>query len=1055
MKAQRILLTCSLLMASSGSARAELWHPLDTVPKPNVVVGVDHSVTMAITPDCSRCHRDGLGGNPSRLDEMKSELGLVMPMFQNYFQYSAFTYSACGYARITGRSPIPVSNNLNQALTDSINVINGAGHCNSSETSWPLAATGGSSPCLTPTAGCFGDPAAVQDIFNTGIDGLNIPMPVMTSTTCDLTGLPYDLTSSLMLKLAGGAFTWPRWGGANTPPTPTQVTDDLCTPLQSVLSSVQTEINTCSSRPVGIWDMSFLAGALSAWCNPGNISTSICNNTPASAPFAGLRDTCTCDMTQPDCDLGAAGFFSECGNPLSWKARQQVAVCEAYSTDPGRFGRMFLNQPDNKVVAGGCRENVGLFMTDGYMGGTFGTYLEAAGAQPAYGSTSVVGLTNMFVFRISNVFSGQANNMQQAVSNDPMMVAFDATNVQQMTGAFAQVLSRIFKGVYVGARFGMDDIQSQAFMHVVSVPGANGAPPVNDRYLGFPTRISAHNVDAATGALSPNAVWETDWTSKATTSPGCYTQLNTGGGDVPLLGPGGTFGNGVARTQTVNSGSIDRDGNGTLDVTPGTAQIRFGRMHGFASSKPVVVGWPSEAAPNGDYTNWAAHRAAIRTRRQGVYFSDGGYVLGIHGGDFVAGTNTYGTTTRSYRYNLAVADAGKEILRYKPSWINDPEVTYNYTLNNWVTQPMITGDLVAQEVWINTGTPRWATLLVGNQGQYGRGYFAVDITNPCNPVRYREWVLPSTAKASAAPVVAYVKRAAGGFSPVVVTVGGVGGPPALYVYNLETGAGLVPTLAATIPLPAGASYIAAPACLSSKGGQAIDVCYALREDGFLARVMIGVNGAPIGAAVDATPIDGGGNRLSMASGEIFTTTPLVYFDSRGRVNVVYGGGDYRNLTTSSGQNYLYRAIDASNRQATATTPTLDQVCTPSGGSTLGRIPFGPGERLISAPSIANGVVAAATYATASSGCASGGGFVYAMNSESCTDATSPALRPVANTAGSGIPTTPTLHRQSGELLIGGSDKPRGVMVAGVGVTSTKGLRPMVRRLYFRYDQSLR
>lgn len=1049
MKRTLLVLPALSLLLCAVDARAELWHPLDTTPKPNVVVAVDHSVTMAITPDCTRCHRDGLGGNPSRLQEVKAELASVMPIFKDYFQYSAFTYSACGSARITNRSPIPVSTNLTTAYNDAINVINTAGHCSNSESSWPSGSGSGTATCLTPTLGCSGDGAAISAIFSynsppdVGLVGLSIPVATMTSTICDLTGLPYDLGASLMIKMAGGAFTWPRWSGANTPPTPTQVTNDFCTPLESVLTSISTELNTCSSRPSGIWDLSFLGGALASWCNPGNIQSNVCSLPPGSG---GLRDTCTCDMTNPGCDLGGGGLFSDCGKPLSWKARQQVAVCESYDTAAGRFGRMFLNQPDNRVVPGGCRENVSLFMTDGYMGYTAGVFAEAAGAQPAYGSTTVPGLSNMYVFRISNVFNSHADAMAKAVANDPTMTAFDATNVNQMTGAFASVLSRIYKGVYVGARFGMDDIQSMAFVHSVTVPGANGAPPVDDAYLGFPTRLSAYTVNAATGALSAAPVWETDWLAKAGTAAGCYN--NIGGTDVARLGPGGTFGNGVARNQSVNSGNIDRDGNGTLDATPGTAQIRFGRMFGLASSKPVLVGYPGEAAPNGNNLTWAAHRTAIRTRPQVAYFSDGGYVYGIHAGAYSAAPTVYGFTSRGYSYNQGVAQAGMETLRYRPSWLTDSEATYDYNLNAWVTQPMLTGDLIAQEVFIEAPVPRWATLLIGSQGKTGRGYFAMDVTNPCAPTLFREWTLPSGAKASAAPTLHYVKKAGGGFAPVVVTVGGLTGPNEFYVYNLETGGML------TYSLGGGADYIAAPACVSSKGGQAIDVCYFLREDGYLARAEIGVGGALVGGVTNATPRSGG-VPLSMTSGEVFTTSPLVYFDSVGRVNIVFGGGDFRNLTSAAGPNYLYRAVDPSNRQSAPATPTLDGVCTPN-PATVGRIAFGAGERLISAPSIANGIVAVATYRTSSSGCTAGTGFLYAMNAETCVDAVNPAnMRPAPIGVGGGIPTSPSLHRNSGRLLIGGSAKPTGNLVSTAGTTNPRGLRPVTKRLYFRVDQNLR
>ena len=60
-------LTAALLAASqlaAPDAHAQLWDPLDTKPIPNVIIGLDTSVTMRIRSDCSDCHKDDVLSTP-------------------------------------------------------------------------------------------------------------------------------------------------------------------------------------------------------------------------------------------------------------------------------------------------------------------------------------------------------------------------------------------------------------------------------------------------------------------------------------------------------------------------------------------------------------------------------------------------------------------------------------------------------------------------------------------------------------------------------------------------------------------------------------------------------------------------------------------------------------------------------------------------------------------------------------------------------------------------------------------------------------------------------
>src|SRR5207237_7531551 len=90
-------------------------------------------------------------------------------------------------------------------------------------------------------------------------------------------------------------------------------------------------------------------------------------------------NTCICNPDQANC-LGSGN--TTCGTHWKFRARQQAAICAAYDTlgsYPGTgtsIGTAIRNQPDNvaNLGAGGCRENVVLFFTDGAYGDAEGVH---------------------------------------------------------------------------------------------------------------------------------------------------------------------------------------------------------------------------------------------------------------------------------------------------------------------------------------------------------------------------------------------------------------------------------------------------------------------------------------------------------------------------------------------------------------------------------------------------------------------------------------------------------------------------------------------------------
>ena len=906
-------------------AMAGFWTPLDTVPRPNFIVGLDTSVTMGIRSDCSSCH--GPSNPNTRLNEAKTDILNTLPMFRNYFVFGGFQYSGCSYAKINTRV-LPRPDNPPLSYAGVTNMVSSAGHCGSRENTYP-GGGGASAGCITPTAGCAGDPPVLSALMSGALPGLSVPAPAIPDPTvnlaCDTASPPqptYNLAASMLGKLGAGNFGWPRWDAASL--NGTQVLNELCTPLSNVLNQINAELNACFVDPTTVWDLSFLGGGFGGWCTPGTIAGNACT------AVSVLNGTCVCDDTIAGC-VSAAMPSSECGTLLTWKARQQVAVCEMYSTaSAGRLGSYYLSQADN-IANGECRENVGLFLTDGYEGHKAGVGAEAINALNFYRSAD--GLANLFVFRISNVFGSDANTMMNYVTGGQIGAAYLATDPATMQESFAKVLSRIYKGVYTGANMATDQYQTRAVFHSFTVPGYNPPPaPVTDSYLGFPSRISVHEI-MPDGSINASPRFESDWTSRVTANPGCGP-FTVGGTDVTRLGPNGSFRNGVARGVTLGAGTTDRDGDGVADGHPG---LTYGRSYGFAAGGALVVDAPRAANPGtdagevSDYINFVTN-LQIQQRPRVIYYTDGGYLLGIHGGTYQPGTFNYGTQKMNFEYDDSGAPAGAEVLRYRPGWLNNPTVNYTYAVNDLLQQPLMTGELLAREARVRvSGTDMYRTVLLGNQGKEGPGYFAVDVT----------------------------------------------------------------------------------------------------------------------------PIDAGGNFPSMAGGRKYFTSPVAYFGTDGEVNLVFGSGDYQNLTSAPASNALFRVRDATTRQAGVPpgNTRLDQVCWPDGGgATSGMILLGAGERVLSKPIVASGVVAWTTYVSTTDGCVAGNGMLYAMDFETCQDVLNPGNpRPSGTNVGAGIPTSPVLHRQSESLLVQSSAGPTGGQVGTQAATTRTAGKLGVKRLYWRLD----
>lgn len=1081
-----------LMIAPQPDAEAQtLWNPLDTKASPNAIVGFDMSVTMRINENCGSCH-EGPGVWPQeRWYVAKESLKQVAPLFKDLFVWGGFTYQGCGFAKIVDRSP-PIATDKEQSydnvfapttgLADRLRNHICIGRPNK-ERMYPSGAL--ALNCLTATPGCSGDAAKLQEIYLSPPDGLTLPgQPAATSTSCTMTKVPVPPVTSvnpaalLSGLLATGGYQWPRWSPDGGGISAHLIKEQLCDPLEAELLEVRNALGQCLVAPDDYWDMSFLDAGQGTWCNGGTLLNSICQ--PGS-PFYG---TCACDGSNPDC-FASGSIMSECGLPLTmppatWQARQAVAVCESFDDQPGRTGATLKAQPDNRLNADGCRENVAMFFTDGTYGNH--TAVRAHGMKALTGGT-LGGITipgtstymsvdetpqpNMYVFHISSEAAGAADVMQRYISNYTIPSRFRANNQTEMRVAFAEVTNRVMRGTYAGANPGFDRYHSWVAFHTFSVFGRkkalDDASIPDDKYLPHPSRISLYEL-SDTGALSASPICETDWTTKAKTAlmyqpaaavaPGF--NLNVDPHRFRLGLPWSLANNGYpfltapefrVRARDIAANAMDRDGDDNADTHPNLA---LGFMVGGTNTRPIIVDAPRDL-PSGGAASVAFAQFLQNTanRERMVYTWSNGYLHAFYGGVRSGGTTRFGVNL-DFDY-AADGNSCREYWRYRPTWLDS---TPNYDFANLVKVPLTTGQISVREVQLVGSVPAaasdFATVLVAAQGKGFSGMVAMNVTNPRAPTLIRDWVLPAGYYASAEPTIYQLPTT--GLQPRVgvVMTGGENGTPGLTIQGISSGFG-----SATIGLPAiaGEDYPTSPVCLDATGKGAISHCYALSRYGRLVRVpVMGGAGFPtFGPVVELTSA-GSLDTSDTATSRRFWASPVAYFDANNNVVIAYGSGNIKNLSTPNGsQNYFYKVQDSTFRKQGATNDaTTANACAATSGSTSGVITLAPDEHVVSPASVAAGVVAFSSYRVGADGCHAGQAYVRAFNYQTCVDAVTGSGPATAQSIGEGIPTSPTILRGAKAIFTQTSNQAAGAsQTVAAGLRTEGGDRLKLRRLYWR------
>lgn len=477
----------------------------------------------------------------------------------------------------------------------------------------------------------------------------------------------------------------------------------------------------------------------------------------------------------------------------------------------------------------------------------------------------------------------------------------------------------------------------------------------------------------------------------------------------------GTIDNcGPERVAYLRGAAVNEGEGGTFACTSSTVIDKFRsrtttKLGDIVNSGPFYVGRPNAGYSDVDHVGYAAFRTSYKDRTPVVYIGSNDGML--HGFNACIPGVTPGCTA---------ADAGKELLAYIPnsvySNLSRPSAK-DYNTNH---RYFVDGSPMVADAYIGA-TPSWRSVLVGSLNGGGKGYYALDITNPADGSKSA----PVFSAANAAglflweftdaddidmgysynlpPVNAFTSQAKqivkmeNGKWAVIVGNGynSIGGKAVLYVLFITGGEDGIWTIGTDyIKLIAdlgSGNGLSTPVPFDSDGNGLADVIYAGDLKGNLWKFDVK---SPIAAtwmlAIGGTPIFVSGTQKPI------TSPPVVSFHPNGGQLVMFGTGKYLESsdTTNTNTQTVYGIWDH-NTVATitagklvqqvmtdATVRTATQNPVPYSATIKGwylNLPVG-GERLSGKPGLEKGLLTFTTIIPTTSPCDFGGrGFVNTLD----------------------------------------------------------------------------
>lgn len=162
----------------------------------------------------------------------------------------------------------------------------------------------------------------------------------------------------------------------------------------------------------------------------------------------------------------------------------------------------------------------------------------------------------------------------------------------------------------------------------------------------------------------------------------------------------------------------------SASITNKFRQRRTSRLSDIVGSSPWYVGQPSAGLSDVSHPGYSAFRKSKLSRTPMVYAGANDGML--HGFDA-----SLDLTNPSVPEGTPTATSGMELLAYIPTDVYSnlnrlSDQTYNKNHRYFVDGSPMTGDADLDSSTIN----KWATVLVGSMGAGGKGYYALDVSDP-------------------------------------------------------------------------------------------------------------------------------------------------------------------------------------------------------------------------------------------------------------------------------------------------------------------------------------
>lgn len=180
---------------------------------------------------------------------------------------------------------------------------------------------------------------------------------------------------------------------------------------------------------------------------------------------------------------------------------------------------------------------------------------------------------------------------------------------------------------------------------------------------------------------------------------------------------------GLERVAFLRGSSTNEGASGTFSCASATTANKFrsrttSKLGDIINSGPFYVGKPSAGYSNVDHAGYAAFSAAYKNRLPMVYVGANDGIL--HG---------FNACIPGVTSGCMATDAGKELVTYIPSTVyaNLSRLTdkdYNASHRYFVDGSPMVADTY------NSSTSSWRSVLVGSLNGGGKGFYALDVTNP-------------------------------------------------------------------------------------------------------------------------------------------------------------------------------------------------------------------------------------------------------------------------------------------------------------------------------------